>query len=265
MPNGARESSGAIGASFDEEERQLGNVTFLERPFHPTTLISLAADLPAAVRFATDSVGLELVASDEQGVAHLRADARHHRLALVAGRSGVLASGFTVADDDALAGAERELERRGLAVRRLDAAAVRSRRVRSGIAFDDPFGNRLEFLERIREWGKKIVFIVNKIDILARPEDQQQVLDFVRENATALLGEAPRLFAVSARDALAAGHCDRAVLATRHHQQWHLGRHLGHRVREVVARAIATPRPRPTAPRTEPGNRAIRLRRSHPR
>jgi hypothetical protein len=61
-----------------------------------------AADLPAAVRFATDIVGLELVASDEQGVAHLRADARHHCLALVAGRSGVIASGFTVADDGAL-------------------------------------------------------------------------------------------------------------------------------------------------------------------
>jgi small GTP-binding protein len=60
------------------------------------------------------------------------------------------------------------------------------------------------FLEQIREWGKKIVFVVNKIDILTRPEDQQQVLDFVRENATALVGEPPRLFAVSARDALAA-------------------------------------------------------------
>jgi small GTP-binding protein len=60
------------------------------------------------------------------------------------------------------------------------------------------------FLEQIREWGKKIVFVVNKIDILTRPEDQQQVLDFVRDNATALVGEPPRLFAVSARDALAA-------------------------------------------------------------
>jgi small GTP-binding protein len=60
------------------------------------------------------------------------------------------------------------------------------------------------FLEQIREWGKKIVFVVNKIDILTRPEDQQQVLDFVRDNATALVGEPTRLFAVSARDALAA-------------------------------------------------------------
>ncbi len=60
------------------------------------------------------------------------------------------------------------------------------------------------FLEQIREWGKKIVFVVNKIDILTRPEDRQQVLDFVREHAQTLLGEPPRLFAVSARDALAA-------------------------------------------------------------
>jgi 2,3-dihydroxy-p-cumate/2,3-dihydroxybenzoate 3,4-dioxygenase len=103
-------------------------------------------DLGAAVRFATEIVGLELVASDEPGVAHLRADARHHCLALVEGRSGVIASGFTVADDDALTGAEGELERRGLTVRRLDPAAVRSRRVRAGIAFDDPFGNRVELV-----------------------------------------------------------------------------------------------------------------------
>lgn len=60
------------------------------------------------------------------------------------------------------------------------------------------------FLEQIRRWGKKIVFVVNKIDILAGPEERQQVLGFVRENAQALLGEAPRLFPVSAREALAA-------------------------------------------------------------
>jgi small GTP-binding protein len=60
------------------------------------------------------------------------------------------------------------------------------------------------FLQQIREWGKKIVFVVNKIDILPRPEDRQQVLGFVREHAQALLAEAPRLFPVSAREALAA-------------------------------------------------------------
>ncbi|MGH7512529.1 MAG: dynamin family protein [Gemmatimonadales bacterium] len=60
------------------------------------------------------------------------------------------------------------------------------------------------FLEQIREWGKKIVFVVNKIDILTSPEERSQVIEFVRQHATALLGEAPRLFAVSAREAQAA-------------------------------------------------------------
>ncbi|MGZ8391662.1 MAG: dynamin family protein [Gemmatimonadales bacterium] len=57
------------------------------------------------------------------------------------------------------------------------------------------------FLEQIREWGKKIVFIVNKIDILTRPEERDEVIRYVRDNATALLGEAPEIFAVSARQA----------------------------------------------------------------
>jgi small GTP-binding protein len=60
------------------------------------------------------------------------------------------------------------------------------------------------FLEQIRQWGKKIVFVVNKIDILATPEERSQVIEFVRQHAIALLGETPRLFAVSAREAQAA-------------------------------------------------------------
>ena len=59
------------------------------------------------------------------------------------------------------------------------------------------------FLEQIREWGKKVVFVVNKIDILGTPEERSQVIEFVRQHASALLGEAPRLFAVSAREAQA--------------------------------------------------------------
>ena len=42
------------------------------------------ADLETAVRFATDIVGLELATLSEAGVAHLRADHRHHCLALLA-------------------------------------------------------------------------------------------------------------------------------------------------------------------------------------
>ena len=70
---------------------------------------------------------------------------------------------------------------------------------------DRPFTeSERAFLEQIREWGKKIVLVVNKIDILTSPEERSQVIEFVRQHATALLGEAPRLFAVSARDAQAA-------------------------------------------------------------
>jgi small GTP-binding protein len=60
------------------------------------------------------------------------------------------------------------------------------------------------FLEQIRQWGKKIVFIVNKIDILSRAEEREEVVRYVRENATTLLGEEPQVFAVSARQAMEA-------------------------------------------------------------
>jgi len=71
---------------------------------------------------------------------------------------------------------------------------------------DRPFTeSERAFLEQIQEWGKKIVFIVNKIDILTRPEEQQQVISYVGENARALLGETPQIFSVSARKALEAG------------------------------------------------------------
>jgi 2,3-dihydroxy-p-cumate/2,3-dihydroxybenzoate 3,4-dioxygenase len=117
-----------------------------------------AADLDAATRFATEIVGLELAAPSEHGVAHLRADHRHHCLALVEGPSGVIASGFTVADSDALEDAETELERSGLAVHRGSAAEARSRRVREYIAFDDPFGNRIELVSQQETVGRPVAF-----------------------------------------------------------------------------------------------------------
>src|SRR2546430_15722868 len=89
-----------------------------------------AADLDAATRFATEIVGLELVTPTEVGVAHLRADGRHHCLALVEGPSGVISSGFAVANSDALDAAETELERSGISVHRGSPAEARSRRGR---------------------------------------------------------------------------------------------------------------------------------------
>jgi 2,3-dihydroxy-p-cumate/2,3-dihydroxybenzoate 3,4-dioxygenase len=116
------------------------------------------ADLDAAVRFATEIVGLELAAPSEIGVAHLRADHRHHCLALVEGPSGVIASGFTVADSDALADAETHLERSGMSVSRGSPAEARSRRVREFIGFDDPFGNRLELVSQQESITRPVAF-----------------------------------------------------------------------------------------------------------
>jgi small GTP-binding protein len=67
---------------------------------------------------------------------------------------------------------------------------------------DRPFTeSERAFLEQIRQWGKKIVFIVNKIDILSRPEDREEVSRYVSEHAATLLGERPQVFSVSARRA----------------------------------------------------------------
>jgi 2,3-dihydroxy-p-cumate/2,3-dihydroxybenzoate 3,4-dioxygenase len=116
------------------------------------------ADLDTATRFATEIVGLELAAPTEAGVSHLRADHRHHCLALVEGPSGVISCGFTVADAGALEAAETELERSGLAVRRGSAAEARSRRVREFIAFDDPFGNRVELVSQQESVARPVAF-----------------------------------------------------------------------------------------------------------
>ena len=70
---------------------------------------------------------------------------------------------------------------------------------------DRPFTeSERSFLEQIRAWGKKIVMILNKVDLLTSPADRDEVIRFVRENAGALLGETPLVFPVSARKALEA-------------------------------------------------------------
>jgi len=55
------------------------------------------------------------------------------------------------------------------------------------------------FLERVRAWGKNIVFVINKVDILEGDAQIAEVVSFVGENARALLGVDPNVFPVSAR------------------------------------------------------------------
>lgn len=70
---------------------------------------------------------------------------------------------------------------------------------------DRPFTeSERSFLEAIRQWGKKIVFVLNKIDILESVGEIARVRDFVAGNARELLHITPEIFAVSARVALRA-------------------------------------------------------------
>ena len=60
------------------------------------------------------------------------------------------------------------------------------------------------FLEHIKEWGKKIVVIVNKIDLVDNEDDIQEVVKYVDQNARQLLDLSPDIFPTSARLALRA-------------------------------------------------------------
>ncbi|HAE58131.1 MAG TPA: dynamin, partial [Anaerolineae bacterium] len=56
-----------------------------------------------------------------------------------------------------------------------------------------------QFLERILTWGKKVVFVLNKVDIFEDELSLQEVRDFILKHATQILGDQPPLFPVSAK------------------------------------------------------------------
>lgn len=83
---------------------------------------------------------------------------------------------------------------------------------------DRPFTeSERAFLSLIKEWGKKIVLIINKIDILDEV-DIEQVVRFVSDNARDLLGTTPEVFPVSARLAL------RSRITNGNEEQWKASR-----------------------------------------
>ncbi|MFL6279811.1 MAG: dynamin family protein, partial [Vicinamibacterales bacterium] len=69
------------------------------------------------------------------------------------------------------------------------------------------------FLEQVRGWGKKIVIVINKIDILDSGAQVEEIRAFVTDNARTLLGFNPDIFPVSARLALRAKQGDPAAWA----------------------------------------------------
>ena len=56
-----------------------------------------------------------------------------------------------------------------------------------------------QFLERILTWGKKIVFVLNKVDIFEDDSSLQDVRNFVLKHTAKILGDQPLLFPVSAK------------------------------------------------------------------
>jgi small GTP-binding protein len=69
------------------------------------------------------------------------------------------------------------------------------------------------FLTAIRDWGKKIVIVLNKIDIFSTPSELDQVVAFVSNAARQLLGEEPDVLPVSARLAQRAKQGDPSLWA----------------------------------------------------
>jgi small GTP-binding protein len=56
-----------------------------------------------------------------------------------------------------------------------------------------------QFLEHILTWGKKVVFVLNKVDILEGDSALEEVRDFVLKHTAKILGDQPQLFPVSAK------------------------------------------------------------------
>jgi small GTP-binding protein len=80
---------------------------------------------------------------------------------------------------------------------------------------DRPFTEtERQFMEQIRSWGKKIVIVVNKSDILEGAVQMNEIRSFVSENARRLLGFEPEIFFVSAKQALRAKQGDPSLWAS---------------------------------------------------
>jgi len=61
-----------------------------------------------------------------------------------------------------------------------------------------------DFLSRIHAWGKSVVIVVSHADLAREPDQIERVREYVREQARRGLGVEPRIFVVSASEALAA-------------------------------------------------------------
>eukprot|EP01113_Clastostelium_recurvatum_P030327 TRINITY_DN3675_c0_g2_i2.p1 TRINITY_DN3675_c0_g2~~TRINITY_DN3675_c0_g2_i2.p1 ORF type:complete len:683 (-),score=132.80 TRINITY_DN3675_c0_g2_i2:46-2094(-) len=61
-----------------------------------------------------------------------------------------------------------------------------------------------EFLELIKVWGKKVIVVLSKIDLLESDKDREEIYNFVQGNFVSLFGIEPTIFGVSSKKALKA-------------------------------------------------------------
>ncbi len=60
------------------------------------------------------------------------------------------------------------------------------------------------FLAPIRDWGKKVVVVLNKIDYIEDPDDRAKIIDFIRQSTRETLGIDVEIFPISALQAFKA-------------------------------------------------------------
>jgi 2,3-dihydroxy-p-cumate/2,3-dihydroxybenzoate 3,4-dioxygenase len=111
-------------------------------------------DLDAAVKFATEIVGLQLVAREGKAAyfrsdkVAVRGDTRDHTLAYFEGDPADHTIGFDLRDPGELDAVGAELEKAGHHVHFGTSDECERRRVKSFIASRDPSGNKIEFVAR---------------------------------------------------------------------------------------------------------------------
>eukprot|EP00887_Chlorella_sp_A99_P006611 scaffold3.g6611.t1 len=93
------------------------------------------------------------------------------------------------------------------------------------LSADRPFtDSEVRFLKYVRQWGKKVVFVVNKVDLLSSEAEVDEVVGFVRENAGRLLDvRDARVLPISARAAMEAKLACRGVAASERPRFWPAG------------------------------------------
>jgi 2,3-dihydroxy-p-cumate/2,3-dihydroxybenzoate 3,4-dioxygenase len=105
------------------------------------------ADLDGAVRFATETVGLELVGR-ENGAAYVRGDDRDHNICYFEGDVSDQTLGLELRTFDELDAAEAALQAAGLQTRRGSDDEAAARRCMAFVNFQDPTGNSIDLVVR---------------------------------------------------------------------------------------------------------------------